>query len=75
MSGHVGFMVDTVTLGQIFSDYFSFPCQSFHRLLNDHHHHHHPSCRPGTVGQTVVGVPGGFSLTPPQEMELMKMNK
>jgi hypothetical protein len=27
-------------LGQVFSDYFGFPCHSFHRLL---HTHHHPS--------------------------------
>jgi hypothetical protein len=30
-SGHVGFVVDKVALGQVFSDYFGFPCQfSFH---------------------------------------------
>jgi hypothetical protein len=33
-SGHVGF-VDEVTLGQVFSKYFGFPCQySFHKLLH-----------------------------------------
>jgi hypothetical protein len=38
-SGHVGYMVDKVTLGQVFSEYFGFPCQfSFHRLLHTHHH-------------------------------------
>jgi hypothetical protein len=26
-SGHVGFVVDKVTLGQVFSEYFDFPCQ------------------------------------------------
>jgi hypothetical protein len=42
-SGHVGFLVDKVTLRQVFSEYFGFPCQfSFHRLLHTHHHHHHP---------------------------------
>jgi hypothetical protein len=25
---HVGFVVDRVALGQVFSDYFGFPCQS-----------------------------------------------
>jgi hypothetical protein len=37
----VGFMVDKVALGQVFSEYCSFPCQnrSFHQL---HHHHSHP---------------------------------
>jgi hypothetical protein len=30
----VGFVVDKVALGQVFSEYFGFPCQSsFHRLL------------------------------------------
>jgi hypothetical protein len=35
----VGFVVDKVALGQVFSEYFGFPCQnhSFHLLL--HHHH------------------------------------
>jgi hypothetical protein len=33
-SGHVGFVVDKVALGQVFSEYFSFPCQSlFHQIL------------------------------------------
>jgi hypothetical protein len=32
--GHVGFVVDKVALGQVFSEYFGFPCQSsFHQLL------------------------------------------
>jgi hypothetical protein len=35
----IGFVVDKVALGQVFSDYFGFPCQfSFHRLLHIHHH-------------------------------------
>jgi hypothetical protein len=30
-SSHVGFVVDKVGLGQVFSEYFGFPCQSsFH---------------------------------------------
>jgi hypothetical protein len=38
----VGFVVDKVASGQVFSEYFGFPCQnrSFHQLL--HHHHNHP---------------------------------
>jgi hypothetical protein len=29
------FVIDKVALGQVFSEYFSFPCQfSFHRLLH-----------------------------------------
>jgi hypothetical protein len=27
-SGHVGFVIDKVALGQVFSEYFGFPCQS-----------------------------------------------
>jgi hypothetical protein len=37
---HVGFVVDKAALGQIFSEYFGFPCQSsFHQFL---HHHNRP---------------------------------
>jgi hypothetical protein len=37
---HVGFVVDTAALGQVFSEYFSFPYQSsFHQFF---HHHNHP---------------------------------
>jgi hypothetical protein len=36
----LGFVVDKVALGQVFSEYFGFPCQSlFHQIL---HHHNHP---------------------------------
>jgi hypothetical protein len=36
----VGFVVDKVALGQVFSEYFGFPCQSsFHQIL---HHHNQP---------------------------------
>jgi hypothetical protein len=38
---HVGFVVDKAALGQVFSKYFGFPCQSsFHQFL---HHHNHPA--------------------------------
>jgi hypothetical protein len=30
----VGFVVDKAALGQVFSDYFDFPCQSFHQFLH-----------------------------------------
>jgi hypothetical protein len=36
---HVGFVVDKAALGQVFPEYFGFPCQSFHRLL---HYRNHP---------------------------------
>jgi hypothetical protein len=68
-SGHVGFVVDKVALGQVFSEYFCFPCQfSFHRLL----HTHHLSTGAGTIGQMVADVPSGLSLTPPQETKKRK---
>jgi predicted glycosyl hydrolase (DUF1957 family) len=39
-SEHVGFVVDKAALGQVFSQYFGFPCQaSFHQFLQ---HHNHP---------------------------------
>jgi hypothetical protein len=39
-SGQVGFVVVKVAVGQVFSEYFGFPCQSlFHQIL---HHHNHP---------------------------------
>jgi hypothetical protein len=47
-SGRVGFVVDIAALGQVFSEYFCFPCQSFHLL---HHTHHYPSSGAGTIGQ------------------------
>jgi hypothetical protein len=38
-SGQVGFAVEKVTLGQVFSEYFGFPCQSsFHQILHPHNH-------------------------------------
>jgi hypothetical protein len=45
----VGFVVDKVALGQVFSEYFGFPCQSsFHQLL---HNHLHLSSGAGTISQ------------------------
>jgi hypothetical protein len=35
---HVGFVVDKAALGQVFSEYFGFPCQSFHQFLHNHNH-------------------------------------
>jgi hypothetical protein len=31
-------VVDKVTLGQVFSEYFGLPCQSFHEILHPHNH-------------------------------------
>jgi hypothetical protein len=65
----LGFVVDKLALGQVFSEYFGFPYQfSFHRLL----HAHHLSSGAGTIGQALADVPSGLTisltgLTPPQE--------
>jgi hypothetical protein len=55
-----------VALGQVFSKYFGFPYQSFHQPL---HTHHNPSSRAGTIGQIVVNVPSGLSLTTLQKLK------
>jgi hypothetical protein len=34
------FVVDKVALGQVFSEYFGFPCHLHSQIL--HHHHNHP---------------------------------
>jgi hypothetical protein len=61
LSDHVGFVVDKVALGQVFSEYFGFPCQSlFHQFL---HHHNHPGA--DRVGQLVADVPSEPNWTPP----------
>jgi hypothetical protein len=45
----MGFVVDKVALGPLFSEYFGFPCQSsFHQLL---HNHPHLSSGAGTIDQ------------------------
>jgi hypothetical protein len=45
-------------LGQVFSEYFGFPCQSsFYQIL-----HHHPSPGAGTIGHSVADVLSGPSL-------------
>jgi hypothetical protein len=48
-SGHVGFVVDKLALGQVFSEYVDLPCRSsFHQLL---HNHHNLSLGANTIGQ------------------------
>jgi hypothetical protein len=39
-SDKVGFVVEKLASGQVFSEYFGFPCQnrSFHQLLHPHNH-------------------------------------
>jgi hypothetical protein len=63
-------VVDEVALGQLFSEYFGFPCQfSFRLPLNTHH----LSSRAGTIGQVLADVPSALSLTPPQETKRKKI--
>jgi hypothetical protein len=50
----VGFVVDKVSLGQVFSEYFDFPCQSlFQQLL---HNHPHLSSGAGKIDQVQVAI-------------------
>jgi hypothetical protein len=57
----VGFVVDKVALGQVFSQYFGFPCQSsFHQLLLNELH---LSSGAGTIGQKWLQYKG-LSPTP-----------
>jgi hypothetical protein len=57
-SRQVGFVVDKLALGQVFTDYFGFPCQfSFHQLL-----HTHLSSGAGTIGQLVADIPRGLTV-------------
>jgi hypothetical protein len=37
-SGQVGFVVDNVAPGQVFSEYFGFSSHSFHQILHPHNH-------------------------------------
>jgi hypothetical protein len=45
----LGFVVDKVALGQVFSKYFGFPCQYLFRQFL--HNHHHLFSGAGTIGQ------------------------
>jgi hypothetical protein len=57
-------MVDKVALGQVFFEYFGFPCQFLFKLLLNTHHR---SSGAGTIGQLVGSVPSGLSLTLQEE--------
>jgi hypothetical protein len=59
-SGNMGFVVGKVALGQVFSEYFGFPCQSFHQLL---HAHHHPLSGASTTARIAAYMPCGLSDT------------
>jgi hypothetical protein len=63
-SDQVGFVVNKVALGQVFSKYFGFPCRSFHRVL---HSHLHPSSSAAAIGQIMAHIPTRLSLTHPKK--------
>jgi hypothetical protein len=68
-SYYVGFVVDKMALGQVFSECVGFSYQfSFQRLL----YTHYLSSGAGTIGQLVADVSGGLSLTSPQETKRKK---
>jgi hypothetical protein len=48
-TSHVGFVVDKVAQGQVFSEYIGLSCQSSIRQI--FHNHHHLSSGAGTIGQ------------------------
>jgi hypothetical protein len=50
----MGFVVDKVALGWVFSEYFGFPFQILH-------YHNHPG--QATIGESVAAVPSGPSWT------------
>jgi hypothetical protein len=52
-----------MTLRQIFTEYFGFPCQFFFQQFL----YAHLSPGADTVGQLAVDVPSGLSLTPNHE--------
>jgi hypothetical protein len=61
----VGFLVDKVALGQVFSDFFGFPCQSsFHQFLHNQYHLSSPGSNQGLVMWDFVmdksGTEAGF---------------
>jgi hypothetical protein len=69
----VGFVVDKVALGQVFSEYFGFPCQSsFHRIILHPHNHR------GRHNRTVNGRGAEwtqFGLHPPLYAKKNKKNE
>jgi hypothetical protein len=55
-----------MALEQVSSEYFAFPCPfTFRQIL-----HIHLSSEAATIGELVVDVPSGLSLTPPHEKKI-----
>jgi hypothetical protein len=57
----VGLVLDKEALEQVFSEYFGFLCQSFHRVF---YIHYHPSSGAGTLDQIMANVTIELSLNP-----------
>jgi hypothetical protein len=55
---HVGFVVGQSDAGQVFSEYFGFPCnrRSLHQLLHNHPHVSSGECRIGQCVAAVLGI-------------------
>jgi hypothetical protein len=67
----MGFVVDKAALGHVFSEYFSFPCQSaFHQIL---HHHNHPGQVQQAIQWPLCRVDPAW--TPPLTMRIKKIKK
>jgi hypothetical protein len=61
-------VVNKVALGQVYSEYFGFPCQfPFRQIL-----HTHLSSGAGKLGQLVADVPSGLSLAPPPKVKKLE---
>jgi hypothetical protein len=56
--------MDKLVLREVFSEFFSSPCQSFHQLLQTDHYQSYEACK---VSQTVAHIPSGLSRTTPKE--------
>jgi hypothetical protein len=67
-SGHLGFVVDKVTVGQIFFRVLRFPLPIF--IPPTAPHSLSLSYGPGTIGQIIADAPSGLSLTSPKEIKL-----
>jgi hypothetical protein len=63
---HVGFVVDKSALGQVFSEYFGFPCQSLHQFL------HHQNTRNLKKGERECGRRVGLTTLSPSISHLCK---
>jgi hypothetical protein len=65
----VGFVVDKVALGQVFSEYFGFPCHSYSTDCSTFIIYQPVA---GRIGQLAADVPSGLSLNPHQETKINK---